>query len=357
MAIWRHAAEAGHCSPPPRVAKAREPLRIPNAWSLEQVRDLFAACDRLPGWWEGGPVALYSKMGLSVIWDTACRVNELMCAGIVDVDLRRKIWHVPAEHRKGWRSDREYSLHSDTCELIRLTLAYPRERLFPFPFDHRQIWIHLHKILRLAGLPIGRRFGFHCLRRTAESYAAKERGIESAAAAVGHGVEVARRSYIAPAIVGEHRLIDAIPRPSSMESKEAVESIVISSVPSSAKRIELDARRKAGETIVVMRERGELAEHGGDRKSKSHAATLISLEELDLTKSESSRYQAEAADPIAIPDVAVPLAENSGPGRVPTLSTAARRHRRPRHRRNRRSSSAGPVESTRPLPHEPQGTL
>ena len=78
MAIWRHAAEAGHCSPPPRVAKAREPLRIPNAWSIEQVRDLFAACDRLPGWWEGGPVALYSKMGLSLIWDTGCRVNELL---------------------------------------------------------------------------------------------------------------------------------------------------------------------------------------------------------------------------------------------------------------------------------------
>ena len=213
MAIWRHAAEAGFCSPPLKVPKAREPLRTPNAWSIEQVGTIFAACDRLPGWWEGGPVALYSRMGLSFLWDTGCRINELLTAAVEDVDLARATWYVPPEHRKGRRADREYSLHPDTVELVRKTLVFPRKRLFPFPFNRRQLWVHLHKILRLAGLPTGRRFGFHCLRRTTESYAAKARGIEWAAEAIGHGVEVARRSYISPAIVGDHRLIDAIPRP------------------------------------------------------------------------------------------------------------------------------------------------
>ena len=316
---------------------------------------------------------------------------------------------MPAEHRKGRRSDREYSLHPDTCELIRITLAYPRERLFPFPFNRRQIWIHLHKILHLANLPTGWRFGFHCLRRTTESYAANAKGIEWAADAIGHSVEVARRSYISPAIVVQHRLCDAIPRPFSVESKQEVESVMIPSVPKVAKRMELDARRKAGQTLGVMKERGELdAGQGGDRKSRSQAATVKTLDDLDLTKSESSRYQAEAAVPIAIPDVAVPLvlsgenaranpgsasspdpaiavalAGTGGPGRKAAASTTApkgddghggtsssetaavhprcfRRYRTEAARIAGTGDSAGNLairgDATRVLPYEPEGT-
>jgi len=213
LALWRHAAEAGYCSAPTRVAKQHEPRRVPTAWRIEDVGRLFAACDQLQGWWEGGPISFYWRLGLSLIWDTGCRITEVLLARVMDVDLAAGTWYVPAEHRKGRREDRLYTLHPDTVALVRQTLAYPRRRLFPFPYHRRQLWVHLHKLLLLAGLPIGRRYGFHCLRRTVESYAAKARGIEWAAEAIGHSVEVARRSYVSPAIVGEHRLIDAIPRP------------------------------------------------------------------------------------------------------------------------------------------------
>jgi integrase len=213
LAIWRHAAEAGFCSPPNRVPKRLEPRRVPTAWRIEDVGRLFAACDQLRGWWEGGPVAIYWRLGLSLIWDTGCRINEVLRAKVADVDLSAATWHVPAEGRKGRREDRLYTLHPSTVDLVRSTLVYPRQRLFPFPCQRRQLWVHLHQLLVLAGLQVGRRFGFHCLRRTVESYAAKARGVEWAAEAIGHSVEVARRSYISPAIVGEHRLIDAVPRP------------------------------------------------------------------------------------------------------------------------------------------------
>lgn len=55
----------------------------------------------------------------------------------------------------------------------------------------------------------------------------------------------------------------------------------------------LDARRKAGETLAEMKERGELAERVG--RNGSQAATH--LEDIGLTKSQSSRYQAEASVP------------------------------------------------------------
>jgi uncharacterized protein YjiS (DUF1127 family) len=61
-------------------------------------------------------------------------------------------------------------------------------------------------------------------------------------------------------------------------------------------RLMLDARRKAGETIRLMKERGELAERGRDRKEMSQAATF-KLDDIGLTRSQSSRYQQEASVP------------------------------------------------------------
>jgi hypothetical protein len=59
-------------------------------------------------------------------------------------------------------------------------------------------------------------------------------------------------------------------------------------------RLMLDARRKAGETIRLMKERGELAERVG--RNGSQPGTH-SLDDLGLTKNQSSRYQQEASVP------------------------------------------------------------
>jgi len=61
-----------------------------------------------------------------------------------------------------------------------------------------------------------------------------------------------------------------------------------------AGRLALDARRKTGATLKAMRDRGELAERG--RKQISQRA-IFTLDDLDLTLSDSSRYQLEASVP------------------------------------------------------------
>ncbi|HEY1341799.1 MAG TPA: hypothetical protein VGF59_30010 [Bryobacteraceae bacterium] len=50
------------------------------------------------------------------------------------------------------------------------------------------------------------------------------------------------------------------------------------------------ADRTAGQMLIDMRKRGERAGHGGDRKSKSHAATLI-LSNLGVSKDDAHRWQ------------------------------------------------------------------
>lgn len=62
-----------------------------------------------------------------------------------------------------------------------------------------------------------------------------------------------------------------------------------------AGRIALDARRKAGQTLKLMKDRGELADQKDGRKAY-HAGTLT-LDDLGLTRNQSSRYQIEASVP------------------------------------------------------------
>ena len=82
---------------------------------------------------------------------------------------------------------------------------------FSVSLKHRQYWSHLKQIVDAAGLPSDKKHMYHCLRRSAESTPSGARA-DGAADAVGHAVEVARRSYISPLVHGP-QLVKALPRP------------------------------------------------------------------------------------------------------------------------------------------------
>jgi integrase len=213
LTLWRAAAEQGLAPEVPKISKAIAPKKIPVTWSLDEVERIFAACDSLRGFWEDTPVWLCWKIGLSIFWDTGCRLAETLGADLRDVWLDHGVLFVPASHRKGRREDRIYRLHPQTLALVRQSLPSDRKKLFPFPWGEKQIWDHYRRVLAIAGLPGDRSRMFHCIRRTTESFAAARMGIAWAAAAVGHSETVARERYVSPLIAPAPALIDAIPRP------------------------------------------------------------------------------------------------------------------------------------------------
>jgi integrase len=213
LTLWRAAAEVGLSPPVGRVPKAREPERLPVVWTIDEVERIWASVAALPGQWAGVPVWLAWRIGLSILWDTGCRLAELLQARLADVWMDRGVLFVPAKNRKGRRRDRLYRLHAETIAMVAASLPSEREKLFPFPFQRRQIWGHYRRILAAAGLPSDRWHMLHCIRRTVESYAAAARGIQWAADAVGHTVDVARRHYVSPLLAPPPALIDAVPRP------------------------------------------------------------------------------------------------------------------------------------------------
>jgi len=212
LALWNFCADEIELRPPRRVKRWKRAADEPVGWTAEQFASLLQATDRMRGTWYGVPASLCWRFALLVCYDTACRFGELWHARAEAVDLDSGRWTVPAEHTKTGQG-RTYALHPDTCAAIAATLDAPRVRLWPFPCRRRQVWVHFDRLLCLADLPRGRKRKWHCLRRTAESLAAKQRGTAWAAEAVGHTEQVAKRHYLVPDLYEAPRLIDALPRP------------------------------------------------------------------------------------------------------------------------------------------------
>jgi integrase len=212
LSVWRAAAAVGLSSDPPRIPRMVEPQILPVAWTLADLNRLLGYCGTLRGDWQGLPVSLAWRILLMVLWDTGARINTMLLARVADIDLARCSLFVPARNLKGRKADRVFQLHPQTVALVQESMAWPRGRLFPWPYSRRHLWTAFGRLLKAAGLPCDRRHKFHCIRRTSESYAAEARGIEWAASAVGHSVQVARR-YISPLIYHGPSLVEALPRP------------------------------------------------------------------------------------------------------------------------------------------------
>jgi len=233
MTLWRFALKRSRqpdC-PFPEIERPfdlpryLEPDRDPTAWDMPEMERLFRSILATKGRWPittptGStpawlPVAEAWLVAALVVWDTGLRRRALLAARIDRIDFDEQTLFVPAEDLKGKRKDRTFALHEQTCRAIEASLLHgPRERIFPSPHRERSISKNWKAIVARAGLPTGRKFGLHCLRRSTESHAAAAAGIEFAAAAIGHTVAVAAKSYVSEKICRPKAvLIDVIPRP------------------------------------------------------------------------------------------------------------------------------------------------
>ena len=219
VTCWRAAAEEGIAPPVPKIPKPQVPDKLPIVWTVEEVNRIWRMVDGLPGYWGDVPIWLAWRIGLGCVWDSGCRLSEMLRARCEHVWADKGWWFVPSCNRKGQTRDRLYKLSPDTLGWIRQSLPSEREVLFPFPWQPRQVWDHYRRILQAAGLPCDRTRMFHCVRRTVESLAAAEKGTAWAAACIGHTEAVARRHYISPMVAPGPSLVDVLPRPSSPQPR------------------------------------------------------------------------------------------------------------------------------------------
>ena len=215
LTLWRFAYRQGRCANPPgEVAKAREPRRIPVAWTITEVERLLAECRRQTGLISGLLARYWWPSLVLVIYDTGCRIGAMRQARCIDFSAGEHVLLVRAEHMKGC-ADRLYWLSDQTTVALAGMHATTRELLWPWPYHRRTFWTKFRRIVEGAGLSADRRGMslFHKLRRTNLSYCAAV-DLELARAQAGHASSaMTLRHYIDPRIAKTRSAVDVLPRP------------------------------------------------------------------------------------------------------------------------------------------------
>lgn len=210
LAIWRWAHKKGYVKNWPDVALEKTPVRTPVALLREELDSLFQSCQaetEAVGHFTG--TDFWTALVL-LIWDTGERIHAVMELDWSQVDLRRRWVRYDADDRKGGSADNLLPFAADTASaLAKLT---PHEgSVFKWPYCPNYIYTRYARILKRAGLPTGRLYKFHCLRKSTASHFEAAGG--NATELLGHSSRKITLAYLDPRIVRPQSAVEKLFRP------------------------------------------------------------------------------------------------------------------------------------------------
>lgn len=216
VALWSFACKRGWRTVWPDVKAIREPKRVPQAWTRDQLRALFNALSKQQGSIDGVPAALWWQTLHSVLWDGGTRITETLALKWCNMNLETGWVRIPAEDRKFKLADHQFMLHSDTVRMLRVIQEPLRELVFPFPYHRSLLWQRYHKILKTAGLPCDSKHKFHAMRKSAASYLEAVGG--DATEMLAHGDRsITVKHYIDSTLLPKRHASTMLFRPDSLE--------------------------------------------------------------------------------------------------------------------------------------------
>lgn len=160
--LWTFLAKRGRIARFPTTQNLPVPELSPVAWSPEQLADLFEAAGRMPG--KVGPfkASVWWQAWLAWLWCTGERLGASLSMQWEHLDLERGTASLPATIRKA-RKAATYHLWPDIVERLK-ALQRPSGAVFPWEKTRCTYWLHYAKLLRIAGLPGGRKRKSHAIR-------------------------------------------------------------------------------------------------------------------------------------------------------------------------------------------------
>jgi integrase len=225
LTLLRAACDLKLCDPLRSVPRRQTELRLPTAWTVDEISHLLrvAGC-------QGGsvgviPTALWWPAILLTVYDTGARIGELLRVPLSSYQAAPPALVLSAATAKTKRG-RWCPLSQQTSSAIEATLAV-RQRapaspqsplstlhspLFPWPHCRRYLFVCFRRLVESAGLPAEKtgRGLFHKLRRTSGSLVEAAGG--DGARHLGNTRQVFEKSYLAPAIIGRGQ-VGLLPRP------------------------------------------------------------------------------------------------------------------------------------------------
>lgn len=202
--LWRCASDRRVVADRPCVPQSPLPVRVPQAWSVEELKRLLSVATVAKGNIGDVPAHVYWPALILALWQSAERVGAILAVKKEDYSRPRIL--VRAECRKGGKRDKLYQFTDKACDLFgSLTKSQNGPHLFEWPKDRRYLWAKFGKLLDAAGLGGGKRRKFHQLRRSAATHYCAAGGDPTAL--LDHSSPRITKAYLDP------RYIDTGPKP------------------------------------------------------------------------------------------------------------------------------------------------
>lgn len=216
LTLWRFAAKRGLLPPPPEMERIEVPVKIPQAWTLDEVGRLLDVVREQTGWLERkrGPRSMWPirlsdwwASLLSFVYDTGSRISAALSVRPHDLNLQTRRCILRAETSKTGL-EQCVGFSEETGRWIGRHLDERRAFVWPWPWARRKLWLDLRALVCQAGIPLA---GFHQMRRTTATQLVIAAGWEQARVALGHSSERMTKRYVDLRQVSRGEL--PIPRP------------------------------------------------------------------------------------------------------------------------------------------------
>lgn len=209
-AFWRWCAKKNLVRRWPTVAPVKEPERIPEAWTMNQLSQLFSACKCQTGYLSGVPASRWWH-SLHLWWYyTGERVCASLAARWTNYDGTQIL--IPAEARKGGCKTMVYQLVPDLRVAIERIRRPERELIWPWEKHIASFYNAYHRLLRDADLPYQRwKSGPQKMRRSYASHLEAAGG--DATLGLRHSKSsITRDSYLDPRIATAKNQSELLPK-------------------------------------------------------------------------------------------------------------------------------------------------
>lgn len=180
-AVANYAARKRHIAEFPEVPQIRPCEQLPQAWDESSVHKLLSACKASLGTIAGSRAADFWVAYHYVALTTGERTGAMLS---LRWDwLQGCVLRVPAEARKA-RKPMTYILPRQVVAVVERLRKAGREKIFETDRTIHTFWLWYGKLLKRAGLPSGRKWKPHALRRTFATFLERSGG--DATRALGH---------------------------------------------------------------------------------------------------------------------------------------------------------------------------
>lgn len=167
--LWRFGNRQGSVRLGPDVGSIPEPEDTPRAFTLEEIHNLICSA-----YVETTPIGgvhpgLWWETIIRATFDTGERSGAVLQWRWEMLDMESGFLAVPGSIRKGKKRAKIYRLKATTLKLLE---QFPVKRgvIFNYPNHLATLYHSFRRIAKRAGLPTGRKFKFHCIRKSHASY-------------------------------------------------------------------------------------------------------------------------------------------------------------------------------------------